>query len=220
MRQSWNVAPTSTVPIIRDTDEDGHRELNTARWGLLPGWAKDAKQSYKTFNARSETAGEKPTFRAAVRSRRAVIPADAYYEWRKDGTRKRPHVIRSVDESLISFAGLYEWWSDPADENATPVLSCTILTGPSPEPGSGGVLDELAGLHDRMPLPVRGSLMEAWLSAEKMEKEVAAGLIDHIRDEAFEIASGWELYEVGQAVGNVRNNDPSLVEPLSSEQLF
>ena len=106
------------------------------------------------------------------------------------------------------------------DEDGEELMSCTILTGPSPQPGSGGVLEDLAGLHDRIPLPISGDLMDAWLSAEKLDKEEASGLIDHIRGEANGIASGWEVYEVGQAVGNVRNNDASLVVPLESETPF
>lgn len=219
--ESWNVAPSTLVPIIRETDAEGHRELNLASWGLLPGWAKDLNQGYKSFNARSETAADKPTFRAAVRSKRAVIPADAYYEWVKDGSKKRPHVIRPADGSLMSFAGLYEWWHDPAAEDEAPALmSCTILTGPAPEPGSGGVLDELAGLHDRIPLPVTGNLMQAWLSPERLEKEEAAGLVEAVREDAYGIAAEWELYEVGQAVGNVRNNHSSLLEPAQYQRLF
>lgn len=141
-RQSWNVAPTSEVPILLERlDDEGElrRELHAARWGLLPIWAKDQKLSYKTFNARSETVTEKPTFRSAVLSKRCAVPADAYYEWLKDGDQKRPHVIRPNDGGLITFAGLYEWWRDKtAGDDAPWLLSCTILTGPSPEPGAGG----------------------------------------------------------------------------------
>ena len=217
VRESFNVAPTSTVPVIVERpDEHGelHREVRPARWGLLPSWAKDSKMSYKTFNARSETVTEKPTFRAAVRSQRCGIPATAYYEWLKDGDRKIPHAIRPVDHDQdILFAGLWESWTDPATGEVIP--SCTILTGASPEHGSGGVLDELAGLHDRLPLPLDEDVRDVWLAPERLEKADVAGLVEQVRSQAFEVASRWEIYEVSRDVGNVRNNSPALLQPIA-----
>lgn len=216
-RIGYNVAPTTPVPIVLErADDDGeiHRELHTARWGLLPSWAKDDKLSYKTFNARSESVTEKPTFRSAVRSKRCAVPADAYYEWLKDGDQKRPHLIRPKDGSLISFAGLYEWWRDPkGPEDAPWLLSCTILTGPSSQPGAGGVLDDLSALHDRLPLPMSQSMTAKWLTPSKLDKEEAADLVQQVRDQATDVAASWELYEVDKAVGNVRNQGPELVKP-------
>lgn len=236
-RQSWNIAPTATVPILVEhpsADETttelaesaepvGERGgvswvVHPARWGLLPFWAKSRQQSYKTFNARSESVVEKPTFRSAVRSKRCAVPADAYFEWLKGGEVKRPHVIRPADGSLITFAGLYEWWKDPeleaAGESSPWVLSCTILTGPSPEPGAGGVLGELAGLHDRIPLPLGEDMRRSWVAGEKLEKPAAAELVEEVRGQALEVASGWEVYEVSREVGNVRNNGPELLQPV------
>ncbi len=214
VRPSWNVAPTAGVPIVVERlDEDElRREIHVARWGLLPGWAKDPKDAYKTFNARSETVVEKPTFRSAVRSKRCAVPADAYYEWLPEGNRKRPHVIRPVDGRLIAFAGLYEWWRDPSTGDW--LLSTTILTGPSPAPGTGRILEDLSALHERMPLPLGPKHFGDWLSPETLEKDDAALLLTQLRAEALEVASGWEIYEVGRDVGNVRNNSPELLEPL------
>ncbi|TLP90506.1 SOS response-associated peptidase [Nesterenkonia salmonea] len=218
LRESYNVAPTTSVPIVLEhlDDDELARELVSARWGLLPIWAKDASFSARTFNARSETVAEKASFRSAVRSKRCAVPADAYYEWLKEGTVKRPHAIRPADGSSIAFAGLYEWWKDPqAVEDDQWVLSTTILTGPSPEPGSGGVLDDLAGLHDRLPLPLSQKTLSEWLHPEKLEKADAISLVDMVREDAFEVASGWEVYEVSRDVGNVRNNSPDLLEPIT-----
>lgn len=214
VRPSWNVAPTDEVPIVveRLVDDELCREIHTARWGLLPGWAKEPKQSYKTFNARSETVAEKPTFRSAVRSKRCAVPADAYYEWLTEGTLKRPHVIRPADGRLIAFAGLYEWWKDPTAEEW--VLSTTILTAPSPDPGPGGILDDLAGLHDRMPLALGPKHFADWISPENVEKDDAALLLTQVRAEALEVATSWEMFEVSREVGNVRNNSPELLTPL------
>ena len=92
LRANWNVAPTTEVPIVLERLDDGQvlRELHVARWGLVPSWAKEISVGARMFNARSETAAEKPSFRAAVKKRRCAIPANGYYEWRKrlgpDGT--------------------------------------------------------------------------------------------------------------------------------------
>lgn len=240
LRANWNVAPTTDVPVVlerskpdptqeshTDTSGDaGRREVHVARWGLVPLWAKDLSVGVRAFNARSETVTEKPTFRAAVKARRCAVPADGYYEWLKPapgapkGARKRPFYIRPADGSLIFFAGLYEWWKDPAAAEDDPekwLLSCTILTGPSPEAGTGDdTLDQLAGLHDRLPLPMNAETMDAWLDPQKLDTpDAAAALVDQVRAQANQTASAWTLDEVDPAVGNVRNNGPELIEPLT-----
>lgn len=214
-RISWNVAITSPVPILLeriDDDAEVHRELHTARWGLLPVWAKDPTFSTRTFNARSETVTQKPAFRSAVRARRCAVLADAYYEWTGPKGAKQPYAIRPADHGLITFAGLYEWWKDPAAERW--VLSCTILTGPSPEVGQGGVLDELAQLHDRIPMAMSPQTTQEWITPGALTPEVSAGLVEHVRGQAHEVAAAWELYPVGRAVGSVRSEGPQLMEPL------
>ncbi|REE05274.1 putative SOS response-associated peptidase YedK [Citricoccus muralis] len=231
LRPNWNVAPTSEVPIVLDraTETGDRREIHVARWGLVPPWAKDTAVGSRAFNARSETVSTKPTFRAAVKARRAAIPADGYYEWLKPpagapkGTPKRPFFVRPADGSLIYFAGLYEWWKDPEradDDPARWLLSCTILTGPSPETGTGTgtgdtTLEQLAGLHDRLPLPMDRDTMDTWLNPEKQASaDEAETLVEQVRNQAYQTASAWTLTEVGTAVGNVRNNGPELVQGL------
>lgn len=204
------------------------REVHVARWGLVPPWAKDPSTGSRAFNARSETVTEKPTFRAAVRARRCAVPVEGYYEWLKpaagekgpDGkaARKRPFYVHPADGSLIFFAGLYEWWKDesvPEGEPGRWLLSCSILTGPSPEAGTGDeTLERLHALHDRLPLPMDAGTMDAWLEPVKLPSaEAAAQLVDRVREQAYRTASGWTLDEVGPEVGNVRNNGPELLVP-------
>ena len=211
LRASWNVAPTTDVPIVLERLVDGalHRQVHVAKWGLVPRWAKDPGVAVRAFNARSETVLEKPTFRAAAKARRCAVPVEGYYEWKKlpDG-KKQPYFVHAKDGSLITFAGLYEWWKDPEKDDADPeawLLSCTILTMESPADG------ELATLHDRLPVPMGSEFMAEWLNPAPGE---VAGLLDRVLSEAHQLAGEWQLDPVGADVGNVRNNSPELTAPL------
>lgn len=213
LRQSWNVAPTTDVPIVLERLVDGEvrRQIHVARWGLVPGWAKDLSVGVRAFNARSETVEEKPTFRSAVKKRRAAVPVQGYYEWRKEaGGKKRPFFVYHPEGRLIFFAGLYEWWKD-ADESW--ILSTTILTMDAPPEQAPGILGELAGLHDRLPIPMDAQMMAYWLDPEQPD---ASALIGQLREQAHEVAASWTMHEVDSAVGNVRNDYAELVEPHSS----
>lgn len=213
LRQSWNVAPTTDVPIVLERLIDGqvHRQIHVARWGLVPGWAKDLSVGGRAFNARSETAQDKPTFRAAVKKRRAAVPVEGYYEWKKEpGGKKRPYFVHRQDGKLIFMAGLYEWWKD---QDETWILSTSILTMPAPSAEEPGVLGELADLHDRLPIPMDRDMMAHWLEPERTD---GAELIEQLRAQAYDTASTWTMHEVDAAVGNVRNNSAELIEPHSS----
>jgi putative SOS response-associated peptidase YedK len=220
LRPSWNVAPTTDVPIVLERlDESGTllRELHVARWGLLPIWAKDPSFSSRAFNARSETVTSKPSFRSAVKKSRCVVPADGYYEWQAPASgkgRKTPHYIHPKDGSPIAFAGLYSWWKDPSVPDGADgqwVLTCSILTGPSPDKDADGVLGQLGRLHDRLPLAlVDDDAIAAWLDPKATDPEP---LVEEVRARSFEAASTWELHPVAAAVGSVANNGPELIEP-------
>ncbi|NKX54102.1 SOS response-associated peptidase [Arthrobacter mobilis] len=217
LRESYNVAPTTDVPILLERVIEGEirRQLHIARWGLVPVWAKDPSVGSRAFNARVETVAEKPTFRAALGARRCAVPADGYYEWKKQGPRtKRPYYVHPADGSPILFAGLYEWWKDPSKEEGDPerwLLSTTVITTAAPPADSGSeVLRELASLHDRMPAPMDRDTLEAWLDPAAKD---GAALAEQVRDRAWDAASGWVLDPVGAAVGNVRNNSPELITP-------
>lgn len=221
LRQSWNIAPTTDVPVVleRLIDEKIHRQVHVAKWGLVPSWAKDPAVGVRAFNARSETVIEKPTFRSAVKSKRCAVPAEGYYEWLAGDTpkaKKRPFYVHPADDSLIFFAGLYEWWKDPEKDDGDPeqwLLSTTILTCPSPPADSASpVLRELHGLHDRLPIPLSQDALAEWLDPENKN---AAELVEMVRAGAYEVAATWELREVDSAVGNVRNNGPELTEEHS-----
>lgn len=208
---SYNIAPTTMIPIILDAVPRGAepgaapvRRIESAKWGLVPAWAKDPSVGVRAFNARSETAAAKPTFRAAVKQRRALIPATGYYEWKTlaDGT-KIPHFIHPAGGGSLPMAGLYEWWRDPAGGEAAPwLLSATILT----RPASGA----LAEIHDRMPVFLAEDGWREWLDpAEPGSPELVAATAER----GAEVAEGLEARRVGKGVGNVRNQGPELIEP-------
>src|SRR5262245_41981927 len=112
----YNIAPTQTVPTIRQDPKQPRRTWATARWGLIPSWAKDPSIAFRTINAISETAAEKPAFRDAMRWRRCLIPADGFYEWKRLGSKdKQPYNIGLADDSAFAFAGLWEQWRDEKD---------------------------------------------------------------------------------------------------------
>ncbi|KAA9148532.1 SOS response-associated peptidase [Microbacterium lushaniae] len=205
---SYNIAPTDRAAIVLDSakTDPPTRRLEPARWGLVPGWAKDPKIGARAFNARSEELEDKPMFRRALHKRRAVIPASGYYEWKVTDTGKVPHFIHPAAGSPMFFAGLYEWWKNPAVPDDDPgrwLLSFTILTRDS--------IGHLGSIHDRMPLFMDPDHADAWLDPST---ENVRDVLDAAIDAAPAIADTLEDHVVSKAVGNVRNNGPELIEPV------
>jgi putative SOS response-associated peptidase YedK len=192
----YNIAPTQQVPAIRATDDAG-REAFDPRWGLIPSWAKDRKMASRMINARSETVASKPAFRAAVRSRRCLIPADGFYEWRKIEAAKQPYLIRFADRRAFGFAGLWERWHEPG---GGPVDSCTIITT-TPNP----LVEQV---HDRMPVILDPADYEEWLQPEQLSADRLSDLLVPCPDE------GMEAVPVSTRVNNPRNDDPACLEPV------
>lgn len=206
---SYNVAPTDRVAIVLDSvkSEPPVRRLESARWGLVPSWAKDPSIGVRAFNARSEEVEDKPMFRQALIKRRAVVPTTGYYEWKTENGVKTPHFIHPADGSPLLFAGLYEWWKDPGkadDDPARWLLSFTIMTRDAVGP--------LGSIHDRMPLFIDADHADAWLDPTT---DNVGDVLDAAIDAAPVLAETLESYVVGAAVGNVRNNSPALIEPAS-----
>ncbi|MET0811509.1 MAG: SOS response-associated peptidase [Microbacterium sp.] len=204
---SYNIAPTSRVAIVLDSakSEPPTRRLEPARWGLVPAWAKDPKIGVRAFNARSEELEDKPMFRGALQKRRAVVPASGYYEWKTTDEGKIPHYIHPQGDEPLFFAGLYEWWKDPAkpeDADDKWLLSFTILTRDS--------IGRLGSIHDRMPLFVDADHADVWLDPTT---ENVRDVLDAAIDAAPLVAETLDDHVVSKAVGNVRNNSPELIEP-------
>lgn len=203
---SFNVAPTDSAAIVLDSHRTAPptRRLEPARWGLVPSWAKDAAAGARAFNARAEDLQRRPMFRGALRERRAVVPVTGYYEWKQEDGRKRPHFIHPSDGSPLYLAGLYEWWRDRARADDDPdrwLLSFTILTRDS--------VGALGSVHDRMPVTVSADAASEWLSGPD---DQAADLVQMVLADSQSLAPALEIYPVSPAVGNVRNDNPALID--------
>jgi putative SOS response-associated peptidase YedK len=166
----YNVAPSQPIPVITD---EGQRALDGYRWGLVPSWAKDPSIGHKMINARAETVAEKPSYRTALLRRRCLIPADGFYEWRKDGegrnARKQPIRIRRKDSELFAFAGLWDEWCAP---DGSPIRTCTIITTQPNE--------LMQGIHNRMPAILRPEDEDNWIGGE-VEKDELPFLLQMLR---------------------------------------
>jgi putative SOS response-associated peptidase YedK len=151
----YNIAPSQYIAAIRLIEEGQPRRLDMLRWGLIPHWAKDKKIGYKMINARAETLAEKPSFRAAFKKKRCLIAAGGFYEWQHKGGAKDPYYIQLKNESIFSFAGLWESWRGPAGEA---IESCTIITT------SANAL--VKQIHDRMPVIIKPENYDAWVGLQ------------------------------------------------------
>lgn len=193
----YNAAPTQTLPVYREHSERG-RELALLRWGLVPSWAKDAAIGARTINARSETAAEKPSFRAAFKRRRCLVPMAGFYEWQKTADRKVPHFIRLLNADLFAAAGLYEYW--PGKDGAEPIESYTILTTEANA--------MMRRLHDRMPVLLHEADYDAWLDPENESAGALKKLLKPFP------ADEMRAYPVSTRVNSARNNGAELIAPL------
>ena len=148
----YNVAPTQPVGIVRFNADTKQREWALVLWGLVPSWAKDPGVGARMINARAETVAEKPSYRAAFKRRRCLLPANGFFEWQRAGSAKKPFYFTGVDGGLLAFAGLWERWTSP---DGSQLDSCTILTTDANE--------LVAPVHDRMPVILSPQDYTEWL---------------------------------------------------------
>jgi putative SOS response-associated peptidase YedK len=206
---SWNVKPTEQIPVVLESmkSDPAVRRLESARWSLVPTFSPELGAAFATFNARSETLSEKPTFRTALAKTRAIIPATGYYEWHTVGTRKTPYFVHSDDGLPLAIAGLYSWWRNPAlgqDDPARWVLTATILTAPAQ--------GTLADIHDRMPVVLPEECWDRWLNPHSDGDQ---SLVDAVVEAATDAAAGLTYYEVAPITGE---NAPELIDPVGPER--
>jgi putative SOS response-associated peptidase YedK len=193
----YNVAPTQPIPIVRL--HDGERQFVLTRWGLIPAWVKDPKAFSLLINARAESVIDKPAFRAAMRRRRCLIPADGFYEWKEVGGRKRPYFVRLKNSGgPFAFAGLWETWTGP---NGEEMDTAAIVTTPANR--------TLSAIHERMPVILAPEAFGMWLDCANVDATTAAALLVPARDDLLEV------YEVSPAVNRVANDDARLTQPAA-----
>jgi putative SOS response-associated peptidase YedK len=195
----YNVAPTQPVPIVRLAE--GKRQFALVRWGLIPSWVKDPKSFSLLINARGESVLEKPAFRAAMRRRRCLFPADGFYEWKREGDRKTPYYVRAKAGGPTAFAGLWEAWMGPNGEEMETAVIVTTRANRT-----------LAALHDRMPVIIPPDAFDFWLDSAKVDGETASALITPAGDSLIEV------HEVSPAVNRTANDGPELIEPVTAAQ--
>ena len=190
----YNVAPTDPVPIIRHTARVTDRVLSVARWGLVPPWSADASGAARMINARAETIATSRAFARSFAERRCLVPADGWYEWKRNGGAKQPYFMTRTDEASLAFGGIWSTWSSPSGR----LLTFSIVTLPA--------AGHLAEVHDRMPLVIEPAGWAAWLDGAD-----ATGLLT---PPTAEYAAGILLRPVSPAVGDVRNDGPHLVREV------
>ncbi len=191
----YNAAPSMNLPVVHQ--HEGHRQAEAFRWGLIPHWSKDEQIGYKMINARGETAASKPAFRKPFKTRRCLVPASGFYEWRKEGKEKQPYFIRFTDDTPMFFAGLFDEWVSKDDGEI--IHSYTIITT-----DANPALQEL---HDRMPAVLPPNTFDLWLNPENQNTDHLTTLLQPWPKDDI------TFYPVSKAVGNPRNQGPDLVEP-------
>jgi putative SOS response-associated peptidase YedK len=216
----FNVAPTQLVPVITNDSP----QLQLMRWGLIPSWTKKAKVRIKTsgdkaivslelipqssdgvkksnliINARAETLTEKPAFRKALAKRRCLVPADGFYEWRKNGDgSKTPMYIRMCNDELFAFAGLWENWEDA---DGVQVRSLSIITTTPNE--------LMKSIHDRMPVIIPAEGYSHWLATGDLSPEKASRWLKPFPTELM------RANPVGPMVNSSKNEGSDLILPAT-----
>jgi putative SOS response-associated peptidase YedK len=197
LEPSYNVAPQTRMPIVFE-NEDGKRELKAFQWGLKREWWEKGKPD--PINARSEGIESSRMFGPLVKRERCLVPSGGYYEWVQEGGHRQPFFIRPSDQSAFAFAGLYHLWKSGEDTIAT----FTIITT--------STADSIASIHDRMPVILHPEDEPLWLANDVQDPDAVLPLLRPYESESL------EAYKVDRRVGNSRNNDPGLIEPLSETQ--
>ena len=192
----YNVAPTQPVPIVRL--HEGRRQFALMRWGLLPSWVKDPKAFTLLINARGESVCDKPAFRAAMKRRRCLIPADGFYEWKAEGDRKQPYYVHAKSGAPLAFAGLWETWIGPNGEELDTATIVTTEANRALEP-----------IHHRMPVILAPESFDMWLDTAQVDAIAACALIRPAPEDLL------EAYPVSTAVNRVVNDNAKLLEPLA-----
>jgi len=205
LEPNYNVAPTQDVLAV--VEDGGERHLDAFFWGLVPSWAKDVKIGSRMINARAETLAEKSAYKKSFETRRCLVPADGFYEWKKLGggskPKKQPVFITRADGAPLAFAGIWSVWRSPA-EDQPPLRSLTIVTTTPNE--------LMATVHDRMPVILPEERWATWLDRDERDLDGLTKLLVPAPEGLL------TLTPVSTLVNNVRNNGPELLEPAPEQE--
>lgn len=193
----YNVAPSQQVAVVRQ-GADYQRQLGLVHWGFIPSWAKERK-GHEFINARSESIAEKPTFRSAIRHKRCLIPSSGFYEWIPVGDHKVPNFIHMADNSIMTFAGVWDVWKTPEGEL---LETCAILTTAHTP---NGILNYT---HDRMPVILHPGEFDLWLDRDMTDPEKLKQLYQPYPNDML------EMYPVSYVVNNPKNDSPECIKPV------
>lgn len=193
----YNVAPTQPIEVVVQRADGRFLELH--RWGLVPSYAKSVSAGNRVINARAETIATTPAFRTSFARRRCLIPADGFYEWRRDGsgkgTRKQPFLVHAVDDRPLAFAGVWAPWKDPA--TGIWVLSAAVVTTRANQ--------TVGQLHDRMPVILEPSEWPIWADPEIRDPGLLNDLLRPASDDLLTLTA------VSPLVNNANNEGPELL---------
>mgnify|MGYP006302731895 CR=1 FL=1 len=192
---NYNVSPGAHMPVIvRGTQ--GHK-VEFMIWGLVPSWSKTSETTLKLINARRESLLEKPMWKRLVKSKRCIVPARGFYEWKAEHGQKNPYYITPVVDKVFSFAGLWDEWHD---EHGSELTTFTIITT---NPNK-----KMATIHSRMPAILTKDKMDRWLEPVDLSQTELDDLLKPVSYEHIHIE------RVSTKVNNVRNNSEDLIYPL------
>ncbi len=193
---NYNVAPTHRMPVAY-SNIDGARVLEDMSWGFV-GWKpKPGQKAFTPVNTRDDSIGPKPMWTRAFKSKRCIVPMNGFFEWKGSKGNKTPFLIKPKDGGLLGAAGIYSELSLDVDSQ---IKTYSIITT---SPNS-----LMKDIHDRMPAFLHPTEFSDWLNPNHSD-EYLKGLLRPYPDDAL------EAFIVSKEVGNVRNNNPSLIEPAS-----
>jgi putative SOS response-associated peptidase YedK len=193
----FNVAPTDEALVVVQRDE--RRAITAYRWGLIPHWADSAKVGSRMFNARAETLTASPAFRDSLRRKRCIVPVEAFYEWRREGTVRQPYTIANADGLPLALAGLWDGWRDPATDTVRRTFTI-VTTTPNATMGP---------IHNRMPAILADDEWSTWLNPRLTDPGELLAILDTRREPELVIRP------VSRLVNDVRNDGPELVVPIA-----
>jgi putative SOS response-associated peptidase YedK len=200
LKPNYNLSPTQETPIVR-VGSEGARKIDLVRWQLVPPWEPEFKTKLSTINAKSETIFESRLYKGLILRRRCIVPLSGFFEWKRDGEKKRPFAIHLKGEPIMSIAGVWDTWK----HGETAKDSFAILTTASNE-----FMNEI---HNRMPLILSREDEEAWLDPALNDRARVESILNKSLP-----SEKLDAYEVSTRVNSPRNTDADVISPLRKEE--